>query len=118
MPERGGGGERVQQQKTFNALRMILQELKGIPGKSQSFDPKFVLEWRRRVGGMLFQENAIPSTVRELDLGDGLKVSRNIPQQTQGETWNLSKVDQHASQLAQTLGQEWQPLFSSPPSQK
>jgi|SRR5438552_14678543 len=118
MTELRGRGESVQQQVQLRALSQTLDALQNMSSMDTGSNTEFVQEGKRRVGEMLFQDNAVPSRVRELDLGNGLTISRDIPPDIQGETWNLTKVDQHAAQLALTLGQEWKPKFPSPPDQK
>jgi len=101
-----------EQQRQFLTLDSTLSEIARVNVNQEQRAPMFQQEHLRQLGGMLW--TAIPNQVTDLELG-AVRISRRLEQRDNRQTWNLLQLDQHAANVARTLGSSYTPKFSAPP---
>jgi hypothetical protein len=112
MPEVPGQGER-EQRIQLNALDMGLAEIKRVSENPVAKVPRVHQAHLQKLGEILLGD--LPNGITDLDLGSGISVSRRPEQKDNRQTWSLQQVDQHAANLARSLGREYRPKFAPSP---
>ena len=111
MPERSGQGER-EQLKQLTLFNTTLEEIKRVSENPVAKEPRFHQIHLQKLGEMLLSD--LPNGVTDLDLGGGIRASRRPEQRDNRQAWSLQQVDQHAANLARSLGKEYMPKFTPP----